>query len=428
MAKQRRTKPRSSIRSDRLEILDKSLAIADIFRQSDGKKAFTIATLQTQVTKKHPKAFPSEPNASTITRFVEALIDCGFPIEKNSPAAMAMSVAGSPKQVRWIFNPGRPGAEALEQLSDVKERVRNLIGLAAAVEVLAPLEGLPVYDGLVALLNTVRGDARTQQTLEEIHRDADKYALGGRRKKRDLPTVDEQRRERLRIINYCIEKDLRLEVVHKHQYGQAHEKKYVVEPRKLARGKRSIYLYHHLADAKDLNLRQFKLDRIVSVRKLNDPCQLEYGNDGKLTGRRWPDDVVDRPPLPLDEIFSSTIHDYFPRFGEEPVTNIVIEVRNELANWVIEEQLNPKQDPRRGKLRDGTDGLIVKIPKAYLKDIVPRLLGLGAHATAIQPPELVAEVRAQLRAAVDRYEEPRDPAAHEGGKPAAPRSSRRRSR
>jgi integrase len=100
-----------------------------------------------------------------------------------------------------------------------------------------------------------------------------------------------------------------IEVVHKHRHGQAHEKTYVVEPGKLARGKRSIYLYYHLADAKDLNLRQFKLDRIVSVRKLNDRCQLEYGSDGKLTGHRWPDDVVDRPPLPLDAIFSCMIHD-----------------------------------------------------------------------------------------------------------------------
>jgi predicted DNA-binding transcriptional regulator YafY len=103
-------------------------------------------------------------------------------------------------------------------------------------------------------------------------------------------------------------------------------------------------------------------------------------------------------------------------------------VRKELANWVIEEQLNPKQQSRAGKLRDGTTGLIVRIPKAYLNDIVPRLLGLGAHATALQPPELVTEVRARLQAAIDRYGKPRDRGAHEGGKPATPRASRRRPR
>ena len=121
---------------------------------------------------------------------------------------------------------------------------------------------------------------------------------------------------------------------------------------------------------------------------------------------------------------ATTIHNYLPPPHEQPVQNIVIEVRTELAKWVEEELINPQQKSSRITLSDGKTGLRVTIDKAFMNDITPRILGLGPHVRVVAPPELATHVRAKLEEAASQYDEAATSGNGEGGKPPAPSKRR----
>jgi len=402
------------VRGTRLEIVKRCIAIAEVFRQSEGKRPFTIKALTAALQNDFPHLFPAgqAPDESTITRAVDALTDI-LPITRSTAQNAGMPVEGSPKQVVWTYTPGITAARSIENLSDHKERIDHLISLAVAVEALAPLEGLPLYDSLVSLRNSIEKQEIAPHDRQRAKRTSVKYSVGDRKKRRGT-LRENQIRELHRTIYRCIAENRRLEIQHKHRLGQKEEPTYVLEPHGFRTRNGSVFIYAHVVScSRDVvsrprdNLHQFKLDRITSAKALSQLNQLKFDADE------------------LEKILATTIHNYLPPPKEQPVRNIVIEVRTELAKWVEEEMLNPQQKPpSRITLADGRPGLRVKIDEAYMNDITPRILGLGPYVKVIEPPVLVNHVRAKLEEAVLQYGEAVTPETGEGGKPPVPNNRR----
>ena len=195
-----------------------------------------------------------------------------------------------------------------------------------------------------------------------------------------------------------------------------------MEPRALNQRNGSLYLFAHCVGTSSSysssSLRQFKVDRISQVKKLLEKNSLAYDpKTGELTGGVA---TGSQQPLDLYHILGRTIHDFLPPRGECPLKDIVIHVRPELANWVSEELLNPQQTTTFTTLEDGVRGLEVRIAKAYLNDITPRLQGLGASVKVLAPQALVDHLRGKLLAAAAQYETVDKQWTTEGGKPPRP--------
>lgn len=405
-------KRKAASRGTRLDIVKRSIAIAEVFRQSEGKRPFTIKALTDALLNGYPHLFPAgrAPDDSTITRAVDALKDV-LTITRSTAQKVGLPVEGSPKQVVWTYTPGVTAAQSIENLSDHKERIDNLISLAVAVEAFAPLEGLPLYDSLVALRDSIEKQAVAPHDRQRAKRTSAKYSIGDRKKHRGT-LRENQVRELHRTIYRCITENRRLEIRHKHRYGQKEEPTYVLEPHAFRTRNGSVFIYAHVVSCShDVpprprdNLHQFKLDRITSAKALPQLNQLKFD------------------AAALDTILATTIHNYLPPPRERPVENVVIEVRKDLAKWVEEEMLHPQQKTSRITLADGKTGLRVTIDKAYKNDITPRILGLGPYVKVIGPPELADHVRATLEKAAMQYQQPAASETGEGGKPPAPKAA-----
>lgn len=406
-------KRKAAARGTRLDIVRRSIAIAEVFRQSEGKRPFTIKTLTAVLHTGYPHLFPAgwTPDESTITRAVDALKDV-LPITRSTAQKVGLPVDGSPKQVVWTYTPGVTAAQSIENLSDHKERVEHLISLAAAVEALAPHKGIPLYDGLVALQESIEKQSLAPHDRQRAKLTSAKYSVGDRKKRRGT-LRENQIRELHRTIYRCITENRRLEIQHKHRYGQKEEPTYVLEPHECRTRNGSVFIYAHVVScSRDVSqpprahLHQFKLDRITSAKALPQLNQLKFD------------------AAALDTILATTIHNYLPQPKERPLENVVIEVRKDLAKWVEEEMLHPQQKTSRITLADGRPGLRVTIDKAYTNDITPRILGLGPHVRVVAPPELATHVRAKLEEAASQYDEAASSGTGEGGKPPAPSKRR----
>lgn len=403
--------------------MKRSIAIAEVFRQSGGKQPFTIKSLTDALLKDYPHLFPSgrPPSQDTIQRAVDILMEC-LPITRSTAEKVGIPVEGSRKQVVWTYTPDKTAMKSLEHLSDYKERVDFLISLAVAAEAFDPYRGLPIHDGLVALQESFEKHDIAAHDRRRAKRTSARYAVRVGKKSRG--TLEEnQIRNRLRTMNKCINENRRLKIRLKHEYGQKEEPEYVLEPRGYRPHNGSVFLYAHVVTPRRDNLHLFKLDRITYAEDLHQSNELEFDGDGNLTGRRWPSTLKDIPDFPLQKVLSFTIHNYIPPPTEKPVRNVEIEVRKERAKWVNEEMLNPQQKTSRITLADGSPGLRVMIDKAYVNDITPRLLGLGPYVRVVNPPKLRDHMRAMLEAAVKQYTPSVASGIGEGGKPPAPQRS-----
>jgi YD repeat-containing protein len=110
-------------------------------------------------------------------------------------------------------------------------------------------------------------------------------------------------------------------------------------------------------------LKQFKLDRITKAENLRQPNEFEYDNEGNLTGRRWPRDLVTRPLFPLDKILDGTIHNYLPPPDAPQARDIEIMVDKRVAKWAEEEMIHPQQRTAVVTLADGSKALKFKLTR-----------------------------------------------------------------
>jgi len=422
MAKRRTT----SRRGDRLTIIDRSTALVDIFEQSGGKQSFTIKTLTDTAVQKYPHLFTPRPNPSTIERTVRKLMDrCSMrqDIAANAPSPIGGPDRYSPKAIAWTYVPGMTVLQTLERLSNVNEKINALISLAIATESIAPLAGLRFRDGLDQLRVMIEKDKMFSSHRTRVKSAIAKYGVGTVAKKKKRGTLEEKleenrKREILRTLDQCVSGNLRLRINHQHELGQK-DREHILEPHGFYERNASVFLIAHtVTDPPEL--KQFKLDRITKAENLRRPIEFEYDGEGRLTGRRWPTDVVDIPPFPSDKIFADSIHNYIPPPGDAQALDIEILVDERLAKWVREEMIHPRQQTVTTTLSNGTKALRVTIKKAYINEITPRLLGLGQYVQVIRPSNLVNEVYQRLAAAARRYEPQPDTNPVEGGKPPAP--------
>jgi predicted DNA-binding transcriptional regulator YafY len=409
--------------------MDRSHALFEIFEQSGGKESFTIKTLTDAAERRYPHLFTPRPNPSTITRAVEQLMERSS-IRQDTAASAPSPIAGrarqSPRQLAWTYVPGMPVLQSLEQLSDVKEKLNALISLAIATESIAPLSGFRFHDGLAQLGDLIVREKTLANHARRVKNAIAKYGVGTVAKKKRRGSLEENRkRDILRTLDQCVSRNLRLRIHHRHVFSQ-NEEVHVLEPLGFYERNASVFLIAYTVTDRP-ELKQWKLDRIEKAENLLRPTEFEFDGDGQLTGRRWPRDLAELPPFPLDKIFADSIHNYIPPPGDPQALGIEILVDKRLAKWVIEEMIHPRQKTTMVTLSDGTKALKVVIEKAYVNEITPRLLGLGQYVKVISPSNLANEVYQRLAAAARQYEPRADTTPDEGGKPPAPaplRSSR----
>ena len=77
----------------------------------------------------------------------------------------------------------------------------------------------------------------------------------------------------------------------------------------------------------------------------------------------------------------------------------VLKFTKERARWVAEEVWHPEQEGKR--LEDGSYEL--KIPYRDSRELVMDILRHGADVVVMEPTELVEEVKARLKGALERY-------------------------
>lgn len=85
-----------------------------------------------------------------------------------------------------------------------------------------------------------------------------------------------------------------------------------------------------------------------------------------------------------------------------PEVEVVVRFEKDAARFIEGATFHPSQ--KTEMQADG--GLVLRLRVTTLREVVPWLLGLGAGALALEPPELRTEMAAALRAALARYEPP----------------------
>lgn len=123
-------------------------------------------------------------------------------------------------------------------------------------------------------------------------------------------------------------------------------------------------------------LRTFSIDRISHAQILDDAA-------------------IDVAEQQLDETLGSG----YGIFSGVAHSVAVIKVSQQRARWVAEEQWHPRQSGEW--LDDGS--YLLSVPYSRSDELLGDLLRLGADAVVIEPPELRAEMRAAIEAALSRY-------------------------
>jgi hypothetical protein len=408
-------------RSDRGQQLKRCLAVAEVLRTGRANAWYTAAELAALVTERYPAVFDKKPSIDTVQRMMKGLVD-SVPIKQSTAGEAGLVQAGdrtrSATAIVWRYAPEQHIDDAVE-LSGLPEILAALIDSAVLIEAARPLDGLSLYDTIQNIKTAVAKLNQNPQATQDVTKIAGRYQLGGRKKKQSsFERVRAAQREQLRVIEGCVRDGVRLRIIHKQAYGQTRDIAYEVEPRALKQRNASLFLICHViaqpGRTQHANLRQFKIDRITKAERLSEKNSLGFDENGNLTGRKTfrGEALPDITPV-LQRIEDTTIHDYLPRSGEQPLEDIEIEVTKEVANWVCEEKINPQQRESHVKAADGTAAMRVTIKSAYLRDIGPRIVGLGEFVRVLSPPELVDHVHERLSKAARQYESK----AGEGGKP-----------
>jgi proteasome accessory factor C len=161
-----------------------------------------------------------------------------------------------------------------------------------------------------------------------------------------------------------------------HARGSDERSERTVSPQRITHYRESWYL--DLWDEGKSALRSFAIDRVLKAVPL----------DGKAR---------DVPEAELDAHYASS----YGIFGGRADKLAVMRFTKERARWVADEVWHPEQ---QGKLLvDGSYEL--KIPYRDQRELIMDILRHGPHVQVIEPQSLVEEVKSQLKAALDHYNE-----------------------
>jgi predicted DNA-binding transcriptional regulator YafY len=249
----------------------------------------------------------------------------------------------------------------------------ELIALSIGRELLFPLLGTQYWQGIESFWSKL-SDSVPEGVWEHFQKYRKSIHVIG-----TLGKTYEKHEGMLRTINRAIAEHRVLEVEYKSTGKAASVRE--IEPYGLAVYQSSIYVVAAAAEVTDPadRLRHWKLDRFTRATALD----------------KWfkPDPSVD-----LTEHLSRSIGIFS---GDNPV-RVKIRLGESAAAWVREDpwhpeqQLEPVQDERTP---NGDSGFLLTVPTSHPRELLPKVLSLGADAEVISPESfrsVVAEAVAKL--------------------------------
>jgi predicted DNA-binding transcriptional regulator YafY len=290
----------------------------------------------------------------TVRRDIEALEAAGFQlIDEATPRGRVIKMGRADKGIHRI------SATATE-----------LISLSIGRELLVPLLGTHYWQGIESFWNKVR-EALPESVWEhyERHRRA-VHVLGA-------PAKDYARHEgMLRTINRAILQHRVLDVSYAAAGKPPLQRR--LEPYGIAVYQSSLYVVAAATEIEDPQdrIRHWKLDRFQSVVALD-----EYFK---------PD-----PDIDLERWLGKSIG----IFSGEAASEVKIRLSTRAATWVREDPWHPEQ--RWEEQADGSG--VVSVPAAHPRELMPRVLALGAEAEVIEPVEFREVIAEEVRKLADAY-------------------------
>lgn len=291
----------------------------------------------------------------TVRRDLEALMAAGFDIQDEQ------------LQRGKVYKLGRTE----RGIHKITATATELIALSIGRDLLFPLVGTQYWQGIESFWNKIQEEMPdgVWEHYERFRKSV--HVMGG-------PSKSYQKHEGiLRTLNRAVAEHRVVEIDYEPVGREVTTRR--VEPYGLAVYQSSLYVVAAAAEVTDpeQRMRHWKLDRFHKATALDE----------------WfkPDPDVD---------VSKHLKNSIGIFSGDSPTQVQIRLGTRAAAWVREDPWHPEQQlsPEAG----GT--YLLSVPTAHPREVLPKVLALGADAEVIEPPEVrtaVAEVVAQLATAYD---------------------------
>lgn len=308
-----------------------------------------------------------EMSDKNIRRDIDFLEKFGYAVKQSSKRSPRGTACHA-----WSIEAGRGAAEMAAPAVTLPE----LLSLAAARDLLAPLAGTVYWRGIGQLLDRLERVA-TPQLLDYAAAHKDGLVVHPK------PPAAKYRSRTLNAVNRAIRRAHEL-VIRYTSLTDQRPRRATIRPEALVIYDGAIYIAGYRAPQRsgrrrptDDGIRFFKLDRV---------------SDAKVTSRPF-----DRRDVPVESLLADSITIY--RAATEP-RRFRIRVDAERARWAAEKPFHPRQKVR--KLADG--GLMLDIERAWDEELIPQLLALGAFAEVVEPKDVRERLADEARRIVARYE------------------------
>lgn len=289
----------------------------------------------------------------TVRRDLEALQAAGFDVDAH----------GTPRGTVWKLG------QSLRSVPKIAATCTELLALSLGRELLAPLAGTPFAQGLDTLWDKIRGALPPPVWRHFDKRRRKVLVLGAPLKSYSAKAGI------LATLNQAVLQRRVVEIEYQ-PIGAKEPRPREIEPYTLAVYQGSVYAVAALCGASaEEPLRHLKLDRFRKARLLD---------------RRFKPRAFDG-----QRHFANSVGVYK---DERPVT-IRVRFSPRVTPWITE---TPWHAQQRVDVQD-EGGAIVTFPAVYEREILPRILALGAEAEILEPASARAAARASLEAAARPY-------------------------
>ncbi len=291
----------------------------------------------------------------TVRRDLEALMAAGFDIQDEQ------------LQRGKVYKLGRTE----RGIHKITATATELIALSIGRDLLYPLVGTQYWQGIESFWNKIQEEMPdgVWEHYERFRKSV--HVMGG-------PTKSYQKQEGiLRTLNRAVAEHRVVEIDYEPVGREVTTR--CIEPYGLAVYQSSLYVVAAAAEVTDpeQRMRHWKLDRFHKATALD----------------QWfkPDPEVD---------VSKHLKNSIGIFSGDSPTQVQIRLGTRAAAWVREDPWHPEQQLTAEP--GGT--FLLSVPTAHPREVLPKVLALGADAEVIEPPEVrsaVAEVVAQLATAYE---------------------------
>ncbi len=293
-------------------------------------------------------------HARTVRRDVEALQAAGFDIQTES------------LERGRVYKLGRTN----RSVHQIGVSATELIALSIGRELLFPLLGTQYWRGIETFWNKVQ-EAIPDGVFEHYQRYRKTLHVFG------TPSKTYERQEgMLKTINRAILEHRVVEIEYESVGKPASTRR--IEPYGLAVYQSSIYVVAAATEVSDPSdrLRHWKLDRFRHATALD-----EYFK---------PDPNVD---------LSKHLGQSIGIFSGDSPTPVRIRLGQRAAAWIREDPWHPEQ-----QWDDQADGTpILTVPASHPRELLPKVLSLGADAEVLDPPDFRDAVRDAVTAMAETY-------------------------